>query len=383
MSATRQIALSIVLVLMLAAGWLGYQRGWFGSHGQQAATTAASGGGGAAGGQQGNRNGGAGGAPAAPVITAAVATDNTGLDVTAIGTVAAAQEVTLYPEVTGFVTDISFKPGTPVASGQTLVHLDDSTQQVAVEIAKLAADSAQAAADRADSLAKTSNITPAALDDAHNALQKAQANLKSAQLDLDQRVVVAPFAGTIGLTDLSIGDLITSSKAIATLDDMSTVTVSFSLPERASGLVAIGQKVGATADALAGASFNGTISAVDSRVDPVARTLNVHATLPNDTKTLKPGMALNVTMTFPGEAHPAVPSLAVQWDRNGSYVWRVDKDSTAHRVAVTIVSRISGTVIVAGPIAVGDQVVTDGLQRMREGTKVVRTDASGNPVAST
>ena len=93
MSATRQIALSIVLVLMLAAGWLGYQRGWFGSHDQQAATTAASGGGGAAGGQQGNRNGGAGGAPAAPVITAAVGTDNTGLDVTAIGTVAAAQEV--------------------------------------------------------------------------------------------------------------------------------------------------------------------------------------------------------------------------------------------------------------------------------------------------
>ncbi len=329
-----------------------------------------------------NRAGGAGGTPSVPVITAAVATDSTGLNVTAIGTVAAAQEVVLYPEVTGFVTDILFTQGSQVAKGQTLLKLDDKTQQVAVQIAQLALQSAQSASDRDDALAKSNNITAAALDDAHNALQKAQADLKSAQLDLSQRTVLAPFAGTIGLTDLSVGDLITSSKAIATLDDMSTVTVSFILPERASGVVAPGQSVTATSDAFAGTTFTGTVSAVDSRVDPVARTLNATASLPNDAKTLKPGMALDVSMTFPGTPHPAVPSLAVQWDHDGSYVWRVDKDNTAHRVAITIVSRISGTVVVAGPIAVGDQVVTDGLQRMREGSKVVRTDASGNPIAT-
>ncbi|HVZ15434.1 MAG TPA: efflux RND transporter periplasmic adaptor subunit [Bauldia sp.] len=372
--------LSVIVLLIVAAGIFAFERGWFHTGVQQTATSAA---GASAGGQGGAGRwpGGAGGAAqAAPVVTAKVTTDDTGLDVTTIGTVAAAQEVTLYPEVTGFVTEVDFKAGDTVQKGQTLVKLDDKSQQVAVQIAQLALQSAQSASDRADALAKTNNITSQALEDAHNALEKAQADLKSAQLDVSQRVITAPFTGTIGLTDLSVGDLVTSSKAISTLDDMSTVTVSFSVPERASGLVQAGQAINGTADALPGTKFPGKVTAIDTRVDPVARTLNVQATLPNDSKTLKPGMALDVAMTFAGEPRPAVPSLAVQWDRNGSYVWRVAQDDTAHRVAITIVSRISGTVIVAGDLKVGDEVVTDGLQRMREGIKVVRTDASGNPI---
>jgi RND family efflux transporter MFP subunit len=384
MSATRQIVLSVIVLLIVAAGIFAFERGWFhpGASGTAATATAGAGGAGGQGGA-GRRPGGAGGAggQAAPVVTAKVSTDDTGLNVTTIGTVAAAQEVTLYPEVTGFVTEVDFKAGDTVQKGQTLVKLDDKSQQVAVQIAELALQSAQSAADRADALAKTNNITSQALEDAHNALQKAEADLKSAQLDESQRVITAPFGGTIGLTDLSVGDLVTSSKAISTLDDMSTVTVSFSVPERASGMVQSGQKITGTADAFPGTPFPGSVTAVDTRVDPVARTLNVEATLPNDSKILKPGMALNVAMTFAGQARPAVPSLAVQWDRNGSYVWRIDGDDTAHRIGITIVSRISGTVIVAGDLKVGDEVVTDGLQRMREGTKVVRTDASGNPIA--
>lgn len=370
MSTTRQIALSVFLLLVVAGGWFAHERGWFGSN--QSAAPA----------QSVAAAGGRSGASAASVVTAPVTTDDTGLSITAVGTVAAAQEVTLYPEATGFVTDILFKAGMSVTAGQALLHLDDATQQVAVTIAQLALASAQATVDRDDTLAKTNNIASATLDDAHNALQTAQANLKNAQIALAQRTVTAPFAGVIGLTDLSVGDLITSSRAIATLDDMATVKVSFSLPERASGLAALGQTITASATALPGKTFDGAISAIDSQVDPVARTLEVQATLPNGAAVLKPGMALDVTMTFPGKPQPAVPSLAIQWDRNGSYVWRVDNDNTAHRVAITIVSRISGTVTVAGQLAVGDQIVTDGLQRMREGTKVVRTDTAGNPVTS-
>jgi len=374
MSATRQVVLSVLVLLLVAVGVFAFERGWFHSAAPAAQTAGAPAQGGA------SRPAGAA-AQAVPVVTAKVTTDSTGLNVTTIGTVSAAQEVTLYPEVTGFVTEIDFKAGDAVQKGQTLVKLDDKSEQVAVQIAQLALQSAQSAADRADALAKTNNITSEALEDAHNALAKAQADLKSAQLDLSQRVVTAPFTGTIGLTDLSVGDLITSSKAIATLDDMSTASVGFSLPERASGLVTVGQAVTATADALVGVNFSGKIAEVDTQVDPIARTLDVKASIPNDNKQLKPGMALNVGMTFPGQPHPAVPSLAVQWDRNGSYVWRIDNTNTAHRIAVDIVSRISGTVVVAGGLQVGDEVVTDGLQRIREGIKVVRTDAAGNPLA--
>ncbi len=251
------------------------------------------------------------------MVAATVDTDNTSLEVHAIGTVAAARAVTLYPQVTGVVTEIDFAPGTKVEAGATLIKLDDGDQQVAVDRAKIAVDSAQAALDRAQQLAKSNNITSVALTDAQSAVQKAGIDLKSAQLDLAKRTVKAPFGGTIGLTDITVGDLVSSSKAIATLDDMSTVTVAFDVPERASGRIAVGQDVTATTEALAGQRFQGAISAVDSRVDPVARTLRVEATLPNDANVLKPGMALAIDMSFPGEDHPAVPSLAVQWDRRG------------------------------------------------------------------
>ena len=159
---------------------------------------------------------------------------------------------------------------------------------------------------------------------------------------------------------------------------MSTVTVSFDVPERASGLVAVGQAVAATTDALAGQTFPArSPPSTTASIRRPAR-LSVEATLPNDANVLKPGMALTVAMSFPGEPHPSVPSLAVQWDRTGAYVWKVDAGS-AHRVAVQILGRRSGTVIVTGDLAENDPVVVEGLQRLREGSKV--TEDGAGPMA--
>ena len=123
--------------------------------------------------------------------------------------------------------------------------------------------------------------------------------------------MLAPFGGVTGLSDVTVGDLVTSNKSLTTLDDLSTVEVSFDVPERASGRVAVGQQVTATTAALPGKNFVGTITAVDSRVDPTARTLRVQASLPNDANVLKPGMAVTATMDFQGQMHPVVPSLSV------------------------------------------------------------------------
>ncbi len=366
MSATKQIVLSLVIVLIAAAGWYAYDKGLIFAKPTAGVAGAAGPGGGSGAPQRGGAGGGRG---AALVVTAPVGVDDTGIDVSAIGTVAAAQEVTLYPQDSGIVTAISFTPGTKVEKGQTLIQLDDTDQQVAVDKAKITLDAAQSALDRAVQLAKSNNITTVALTDAKTAQQTAQINLQSAQNDFAKRAIKAPFAGTMGLSDISVGDLVSSSKAIGTLVDMSKATVAFDIPERASGLVAIGQPISATTTALAGQVFKGAISAVDSRVDPVARTLRVEATLPNNADVLKPGMALLVAMSFPGEPHPSVPSLAVQWDRGGSYVWKVDGD-VVHRVAVQILGRRSGAVVVSGELAENDQVVVEGLQRVREGSQV-------------
>ena len=387
MSATRQIVLSLIVVLIAAAGWYAYDQGWLakqqggggpavaGQGSGAGAGAARAGGNAGAAGQRGQGFAGGRGGPVL-VVTAPVGVDDTGVDVRAIGTVAAAQEVTLYPQDSGIVVALGFTPGAKVAKGQMLVRLDDSDQQVALEKAKIALDTAQSALDRAGQLAKTNNITTVALTDARSAQQNAAIGLKAAEIDLAKRTITAPFAGIIGLTDIGVGDLISSSKAIATVDDMSKVTVAFDVPERASGLVAVGQPVSASTAAIAGQTFAGTVSAVDNRVDPVARTLRVEATLPNDANALKPGMALTVAMSFPGQRHPSVPSLAVQWDRTGAYVWKI-ADGGAHRVAVQILGRRSGAAIVSGELAENDAVVVEGLQRLREGSKV--TDGSAGP----
>jgi len=370
MSPARQIALSAAVLAAVAGGWLAYERGWFGAA-EDAASAAQQSGGNP--GRTGGQGGGGGGraAPAVPVVTATVEIDNSGLEVRAIGTVAAARAVTLYPEATGIVAELTFAPGTAVTAAQPLIRLDDADQQVAVERARIALDAARLALDRAEQLAKSNNISSDALADARTAVQTGEIDLRSAERELTRRTLVAPFGGVIGLTDVTVGDLVNSSNAISTLDDMTTVTVAFEVPERASGRVAIGQAIAATTEALVGQNFAGTVSAVDSRVDPVARTLKVEAKLPNDANVLKPGMALNVVIEFPGIEHPAVPSLAVQWDRNGPYVWKVDGDKVA-RAGVQIVGRRSGIVIVAGEIAAGDEVVVEGLQRLREGVTVSR-----------
>src|SRR5690606_17606153 len=150
-----------------------------------------------------------------------------------------------------------FRPGTAVSAGDVLVRLDDADQQVAVDRAQVALDAAEAAAARTAQLARSSNATAVALQDARTAVRKAEIDLRAAKLDLAKRTINAPFSSTIGLTDLNVGDLVSSAKEVATLDDMSTVTVAFQVPERASGLVKVGDPVAATSDALAGRSFTG------------------------------------------------------------------------------------------------------------------------------
>jgi RND family efflux transporter MFP subunit len=389
MSASRQIAVIVVVLILAAAGWYGYQHHWFGGASSETAATAPAAGeqgqrpGGAAQRQQAagqNRGGGGGfgGGRGGPVlvVTDAVQTDSSGIDVQAVGTVAAIRAVTVYPQVTGVVTDISFTQGAKVTGGQALIKLDDQDEQIAVDRARIALADAQAAYDRAQQLQQSNNVTAVAVTDAKSALDKATIDLRSAELDLAKRTINAPFDGTVGLTDLSVGDLVSSQKAVANVDDMSTVTVSFSVPERASGLVKVGDDVTATTDALAGQKFTGHVAAVDSRVDPTTRALNVQASLPNDANVLKPGMALSIVLAFPGTPHPSVPSLSVQWDRDGSYVWLV-KDSKAERTPVQIITRRSGVVTVAGNLKEGDRVVTEGVLRIREGAMVAEAGSAG------
>ena len=315
------------------------------------------------------------------MIAAAVDIQTTGDRLTAIGTLAAVQEVTVFPQVDGIVAAIDFKPGGHATSGQTLVKLDSKDLEVIVDRAGVALDDAKDALDRAQRLAKTNNMTLADLQTAQVNERKAEIDLQVAQLALNKRTISAPFDGTIGLTDLSVGDFVTSSKAIATLDDMTTLTVDFQVPERFAGLLAVGHDLSATAESVSGEKFAGKVMAIDSRIDEATRSLKMKASFPNQSGVLKPGMAVTVSIDFPGQPHPVVPSLAIQWDRQGAFVWKLAGD-TVHRTGVTILDRFGRDVSVIGDLAKDDQVIVQGVQSLREGAKVARIDDGGGAPAA-
>lgn len=382
MPIARQFLFSVLLIAVVAGGWVLLQRPAFifGAPEESAAETRPAGPA-AGGGGPGGAGGRPGGFGQALVVTAPVGTDDSATEVRAIGTATAARSVTLFSQVSGIVTTLSFAPGAVVTAGQVLVKLDDADQQVALDRASVALAAARETLDRSERLEKTGNVTASVLSDARKAVQQAEIDVRMAELDLAKRTIRAPFDGVIGLTDVTVGDFVTSQSAIATVADMSSVIVAFDVPERVVGSIRSGDEVTATAISIPGVTFTGTISAVDNRIDTATRMMRVEATLPNEAADLKPGMTVTTDLNVAGETRPAVPSLAIQWDREGSFVWKLDGDKVA-RTAVQIVARRSGTVTVAGALEPGDEVVVEGVLRLREGMAVTRAAGSAEPAAS-
>lgn len=385
MRVSSQIVVSVAIVLVALAGWyvFDHRDGIFGGGTNLAAgesTTAAGG----PGRNSGNRSGGRFGD--APVVTARAAVDTTGEQIRAVGTLAAAEAVTLYPEVTGVVEAVEVAAGATVTEGRVLFRLNADDERIAIERATIALDDARAALDRAERLAKSNNVSEVALSNARSALRTAEIDLQSAEIEYAKRSVRAPFSGVVGLIPVSVGDLVNTSTALTTLDDVSSLTITFSAVERFVGRIAVGHPVAGTAIGLPGREIKGEVSAVDSRVDPATRVFKVEATLEEGIQGLKPGMSMTVLVEFPGEPRVNVPSLAIQWDRRGAYVWTLDRDK-AKRMDVQIVGRRSGAVVVAGDVEPGTEVVVEGLQRMREGVTVRRVgeepvSPSERPVSS-
>jgi RND family efflux transporter MFP subunit len=367
MATSKQIILSIIIIIVAVGGWYAYrhQDDFFGM------TTASTDGRPDAGGSGSRRPSTGRGGGDVPVVTAAAGVDTSGEQIRALGTLTAAEAITLYPEVTGTVSAIEVMPGAAVKEGQVLFRLNADDQAVAIDRATIAVDDARAALIRAERLAETNNVSEVALSNAQTAFRTAGIDLKSAEIEYQKRIVKAPFSGVVGLIPVSIGDLVNTSTALTTLDDVSSLKITFNATERFVGKLEVGHPVSGTAIGLPGREIKGEISAVDSRVDPSTRVFKVEATMEEGIEGLKPGMSITVTVDFTGEPQITVPSLAIQWDRGGAYVWAVDGD-TARRLPVEIVGRRSGAVIVAGDIAPDVEVVVEGLQRMREGVKVER-----------
>ncbi len=315
------------------------------------------------------RNGTGSGGRATLVVTAPVVMTETADRVSAIGTAEAARTVAIFPRVTGMVTEVAFTSGERVEAGATLVRLDDDSERIALEQAKVALADAEAKAARNEKLAETRAISAAERDTARFELSKARLTLQEAELNLSRRTIAAPFSGVVGLTSVEVGDMVSTSTEIATLDDRSEIKVEFRIPEAFAARVASGQPIEVATPSQPGARFSGKVTAVGSRIEADSRTLVTQATVDNSDDVLRPGMSFAVTLRFPGIRKTAVPAPSVQWDRDGSYVWLID-DGKAKRAGIAIIERNADTVLVSGDLKPGDPVVIEGIQSVRAGSPV-------------
>jgi RND family efflux transporter MFP subunit len=289
--------------------------------------------------------------------------------VAAVGSGRARRQVTIATRQPGIVEKVLFEGAETVTENQPLVQLRSETEQIAVETAQAQRELAAAAVDRLKQLTE-GVVTRVARAEADTALKVADAALRRAREELNRMTIRAPFAGIMGLTNLQVGDYISVGTPVATLDDRTSLLVEFTVPESVAPQMKKGLPLRASLVTRSGEVHDGTIDAVGTRIDPESRTLAVRGEIPNPSLALIPGSTFSISVRLSGQDAPVVPGLAVQWDRRGAFVWRVNPKNEVERIDIAIVSRNGDRVMVDAKLTAGDKVVQEGGDQLRPGQMI-------------
>ena len=232
---------------------------------------------------------GGGGGPVA-VEVGKVEVANLVDDAQAVGSLRGRQGVMLRPEVGGRIARLGFQDGQRVTRGQLLVQLDDTLQMAQLKQAEAQSSIARTNLQRSRELQGQGFVSQSAVDQNAAALLVAEAQVALVQAQLARMKLLAPFDGITGIRVVDIGDYVKDGADLVRIDDLSSVSVEFRLPERYLSRVRTGQPIEATLDALPGQAFKGRVEALDSQVDANGRALLVRARIDNPGSLLKPGM---------------------------------------------------------------------------------------------
>lgn len=325
-------------------------------------------------GSQASRTGAAGaqrpGAGAgAAVLTARVEPRDFLDQTTALGTARATASIEVTSRISSTVTAIRFNEGQDVASGALLVQLDNREIAAALALAEASLQQSRSQYERSLPLAETGVLSTSQIEELEAKMKMDRAQVQSARARLDDTMIRAPFAGTVGLRRISMGDLVGPSSVLTTLDDTREIRLEFSVPEVFLGELAPGMSIRAQSTVYPGRAFTGTVSTIDSRVDPLTRAITVVAIIPNADKLLKPGMFLTVALERARQGVLMVPEEALNPRQGKQFVFLV-REGRAVEQEVEIGARSPGLVEIRSGLAPDDVVVTDGIQRLRDGVPV-------------
>jgi membrane fusion protein (multidrug efflux system) len=357
----RALAITAVLILGAVGAWMWLpisQASRPGASAEQSPATAQRGGGGGA------------GANAIQVVTAAVRKAEVQRRFEALGTANSNEAITIASKVTGVIRSINFTEGQQVKKGDVLVELDDRELKATLTAAQADATTAKQAYDRSAQLLSSGSAAKAKVDDLHTALLAAQARAEAARIRLSDFTISAPFSGQLGIRRVSAGALVSQGAMITTLDDVSVVKLSFSMPETLMSRVTKGAVVICHADAYPDKTFEGVVKTIDSRVDPVTRAVEVIAEVPNPERVLQSGMLFNITVTLDTRAAALlIPEEALVPEGTSQFVFLIE-DGKAVKKPIVIGERQRGSVEVREGLEEGMQVIIGGLQRIRPGVAV-------------
>ncbi|NBW10287.1 MAG: efflux RND transporter periplasmic adaptor subunit [Caulobacteraceae bacterium] len=331
-------------------------------------------------GKAGPGGGGRGGGRGQQVSEATVSSRAFSDTIRVLGVARGLKSVNITSNSTELITAVLFRDGQRVAAGAPLVRLQAREEDAGIIEARAQVTQAERNYDRYRQLAEKGIAPRMTAEQAETTLETARATLAAAEARLGDRMIRAPFAGTLGLTTVTAGTLINPGAVIATLDDTDVIRVDFSVPERYLGVLRPGLPLTATADAFGGQSFQGHIALIDTRINEATRAVTARAEFPNPGGRIRPGMLMRVAVAQGQRQSPAVPEAAIQYEGQGAFVYRIAKGqrgSTAQRVEVETGAVEGGFVEIVSGLSLGDKVVGGGLNRIQPNAPVTVAGGRG------
>src|SRR5882724_8065147 len=303
---------------------------------------------------------------------------------TAVGDLAAVHQVNVTSDVNGRITEILFKAGAGVKEGTPLVQLFDGPEQADLSSFKAQATMAQLSLERAKQLASRQFGPQATVDQAQSSFDQANAGIAKTEAIISQKLVQAPFDGELGVRKVEVGQYLTAGTQIVSLTDLSVLYANFTVTEKDSGALKVGQVVRISVDAYPGQKFEGKITTIEPQIATDTRNIRVQATIANPDKILKPGMFTTTTVVLPDKPPViTVPETAVDYTLYGDSVYLVtEKKEDDGKSSLTVVrtfvqtgNRINGRAEILKGLKDGDRVVAVGQLKLQSGSAVtISTD---------
>jgi len=296
------------------------------------------------------------------------------------GQLSAENSVMVKAETAGVVAEILFQEGEEVEAGQVLIRLRDAEQLARLREAEANLSLAKGVFNRTERLAKRNAASQAARDQARAELGVARARVEIAKVEIDRTQIRAPFDGVSGLRLVARGDRIDDDTPIVQVDAVDKLQVSFAISEVGILFTRVGTSVEIKVAPYPNEIFPGEVFFVSPTLDPATRRIIVKAWVPNKDRRLRAGLFANVEMQIDERENAIlVPESAIVFDRQGTYVWKVDSESVAGKVPVETGLRRDGTVEVTLGLRSGERIVSAGTHKVKEGEKVVEAVAATVP----